>query len=390
MRIIFNGLATLKPKTGVGHYASNLLAELRALTAAGEIVNFPDGWLKRAVRTGQHILAGRRGGGGGPGGPVSLGLRLKRAAGRVARSVGRGCFQGSFRFACRRTPFDLYHEPNFIPWDSDVPTVVTVHDLSVVRHPEWHPADRVDYHERHFRRGLGRCAHFLTVSEFSRRELSRLGGVAPERVTAVHNGVGDRFAPLPPERVAAELRRLGLPERYVLSVGTIEPRKNLLTLLRAYVALPAGLRSRYPLLLVGGWGWNAGPVRDYLERTARPAGVVHLGYLSDDELPAVYNGARALAYPSFYEGFGLPTLEMMACGGAVLASTAEAHREVLPPGAPLIDPHDDDAWRAALGRVLTDDEWWAGLRAGAAGYARRYSWRRSARETLAVYRRLAA
>jgi glycosyltransferase involved in cell wall biosynthesis len=392
MRIIFNSLSALKPKTGVGHYAAHLLAGLREVLAGGAVYSFPRGWLKKAARFGQTVVANRAAAAGPTTArttPVVWPRGLARQTGRLLRTLGRGCFQGGFTWACRRHQFDLYHEPNFIPWATDVPTVVTLHDLSVIRYPQWHPADRVEYHERHFRRGLEQSAHCLTVSEFSRRELIRLMGVAPERVTAVHNGIGDQYCPLPPEEVAVTRQKFGLPADYLLHVGTIEPRKNLLTLLQAYASLPPELRERHPLLLVGGWGWNAGAVREFLHEKGAAAGVRHIGYLPAEDLPAVYNGAQALVYPSYYEGFGLPPLEMMACGGAVLSSTAESLREVLPAGGCFIDPGDLDGWREALQRVLTDEDWRSSLRAGAEEFARQYSWTRCATETLAVYRMLA-
>src|SRR5207302_7892566 len=126
----------------------------------------------------------------------------------------------------------------------------------------------------------------------------------------------------------------------------------LLVLLRAYCALPERLRLRWPLVLVGGWGWNTGELAAYLHQQARPRGVIHLGYVAEEHLAAVYNGARALVYPSLYEGFGLPPVEMMACGGAVLASTAGALVETVGSRAHLIDPHDIVGWRASMARVV--------------------------------------
>jgi alpha-1,3-rhamnosyl/mannosyltransferase len=188
--------------------------------------------------------------------------------------------------------------------------------------------------------------------------------------------------------VAALLRKLGLPPRYLLYLGTIEPRKNLLLLLRAYCSLAQSLRERWPLLLVGSWGWNTADVADFFLREARHRGVRHVGYVAEEHLAAVYGGARALVYPSLYEGFGLPPVEMMACGGAVLASTAAALVETVGGRAHLTDPADLDGWRAALARVLTDDDWLRELRRGAVDVARPYTWDRCAADTLRVYRAL--
>jgi alpha-1,3-rhamnosyl/mannosyltransferase len=282
--------------------------------------------------------------------------------------------------------YQLYHEPNFIPLPSELPTVVTVHDLSVLLHPQWHPADRVAFYERHFHSALARCAHVITDSDFTRREVIRHLGIAPERVTRIYVGVRPGLEPLPQGSVRMELRRLGLPERYLLCLGTIEPRKNVLTLLQAYSSLPNGVRGRYPLLLVGGWGWDVGAVAEFLRCEGRHKGVRHLGYVPEGHLAALYNGARVLAYPSLYEGFGLPPVEMLACGGAVLASTAGAVAETAGAAAHLVEPLDVGGWRDALLRVCTDDDWWRWLRAGAVQEARPYTWERCAVETLAVYR----
>jgi alpha-1,3-rhamnosyl/mannosyltransferase len=269
---------------------------------------------------------------------------------------------------------------------AECPTIVTLHDLSVVLHPEWHPAERVAQFERHFPAVLQRCVHFITVSEFVRQEVIRKLGVASDRVSRVYNGIRPELVPLPADQVAAWLKRLGLPPQYLLFVGTIEPRKNLLMLLQAYCKLPEPMRRQWPLVLVGSWGWNAQPIADYLQSTARARGVQRIGYVADEDLPYVYNGARALIYPSRYEGFGLPPLEMMACGGAVLASTAGALIETIGPRAHLVHPDDADGWHRALVRVVSDDDWWNALRADVESVAHAYTWDRCAAETLRIYR----
>jgi alpha-1,3-rhamnosyl/mannosyltransferase len=302
--------------------------------------------------------------------------------------VAKRCYHAHFRAAARVGRFDLYHEPNFVPIATHLPTVVTVHDLSVVLHPEWHPADRVAFHHRHFRRGLDLAEHVVVVSESVRKEVIGVLGVRPDRVTAVPNGIGEQYRPQPPEAVAAVRRRLGLPPRYALAVGTIEPRKNILTLLRAFCDLPAAAREACPLVLAGGWGWKSEPERGLFEAEARAKGVIHLGYVADADLPGLYAGAAALFYPSFYEGFGLPPVEMLACGGGVVASTAAAVREVVGGHARLIDPHDLDGWRDALGRVATDPEYLAESSRGGATHASRFTWKVAAERTREVYRKV--
>lgn len=380
MRVVVSQLSTLGSRTGVGHYARELFRHLR-VQARREVEGFPAGWVREACKP----FVGTRGGQPG-GGTARPGLRRRLM--RRVRERGRAFVGWYFRARCRRRGYDLYHEPNFIPLACDVPTVATLHDLSVLVHPEWHPKERVAFHERHFRRGLERCTHFLAVSDFTRDEIVRLLGVRPERVTRTYNGVREWLRPRPQSEVEPVLRSLGLPTRYLLYVGTIEPRKNVLMLLRAYCALPASVRDAWPLLLVGHWGWNAGAVARYLDEEARHKGVIHVGYVRDRHLGALYSGARALAYPSWYEGFGLPAVEMLACGGAVLASTAGALAETVGGKAHLIDPADEAGWTAALARVATDDAWWSDLRAGAVEAAAPFTWERCAAETLGVYRRV--
>jgi alpha-1,3-rhamnosyl/mannosyltransferase len=173
-----------------------------------------------------------------------------------------------------------------------------------------------------------------------------------------------------------------------LHVGTLEPRKKVLKQLQAYCSLTDSNRAAYPLLLVGGWGWNSADVAAYLDRVARHRGVEHLGYFREEHLAVLYNGARALFIPSHYEGFGMPALEMLACGGAVIASTAAALMEVAGQCAHFVDSADVDGWRHALHRAAVDAEWCARLRRDAADAAREYTWERCAAETLGAYRRL--
>jgi alpha-1,3-rhamnosyl/mannosyltransferase len=380
MRVLVNEISTWDgAKTGVGHYTSGLVA---ALDARGdvEVAHYPPAWLGLALagwKRGRRWLPRRSE--GHP--PAATTLALNPGP-----SLKHRLLQRHFERSCRRGQFDVYHEPNFIPFACDLPTVVTIHDLSVLLHPEWHPAERVRHYEQRFARGLSSCAHVLTVSEFTRREVIAALGWPPERVTRAYNGVRPAMMPLASDAVRRTLRRLRLPQHYLLHVGTIEPRKNLVTLIRAYGGLPAAVRESCPLVLVGGWGWNHDEIARILQTDARRLGVRHVGYVAERDLPVVYNGATALVFPSFYEGFGLPVVEMMACGGAVLASTAEALVELVTDEAHLIDPHDVDGWQRAMKRVIEDEEWRATLRAGAVRRATRFTWEACAAQTVKVYR----
>jgi alpha-1,3-rhamnosyl/mannosyltransferase len=391
MRVVVNDWSASGAKTGVGHYVSQLLRCLREQLSAGdEIHTYPSWWYHRARGLWQRFR------------PLLRETTTERQAttsldgpppatrrGRFVlrmRSLGRDLLAKNFRAVFRPAAFDLYHEPNFLPLPTDLPTVTTVHDLSAVLHPEWHPADRVAAFEAGFRRGVEQSRHFISISEFGRQELIRTLGLRPDQVTRTYMGVRPGLRPMTADEVRPTLTRLGLPPAYLLYLGTIEPRKNVLTLLKAYVDLPAAVREKYPLVLAGGWGWKAEAVRTFLDDRGRAAGVLHVGYLPEEHMAAVYNGARALVFPTLYEGFGLPPVEMLACGGAVIASTAGAVAETAGAKAHLVEPMDVEGWRAALRRVVEDDDWRTDLRRGAVEAARPFTWDACAADTLAAYR----
>jgi alpha-1,3-rhamnosyl/mannosyltransferase len=385
VRVIVNELQGLKQRTGIGHYTAELIRCARIQAIGDQIESFPGGWVRKATaacfRAGGNL--------GRPGKRANSLGKLKSVAVGLVRDGWQAFLDRRFSRLCRAGDYDIYHEPNYLPMPADCPTVVTLHDLSVLLHPQWHPADRVKRFENRLPEVLGRAAHFLADTDSVRREVIEVLGVRPDRVSRVYMGIRADLRPLPAELVQAGLARLGLPHQYLLCLGTIEPRKNVLRLLQAYTSLPFSVRSDWPLVLAGGWGWNAEEVRRYLDEIGQHQGVIHLGYVADEHLPILYNGARALFFPSYYEGFGLPPLEMMACGGAVIASTAAALVETVGRQAHLIDPDDDDGWRSALARIITDDEWRQSLRVGAEQTARPFTWERCAAETLAVWRHVA-
>jgi alpha-1,3-rhamnosyl/mannosyltransferase len=383
MRVVINGLAALKPKTGVGHHVSHLGQAL--------MNEFPDDtfWLYPGERLSRFVRQFNRGSSSGSDstGVPSLVHRLLARVRDHAKRWGKRGSRFHFSRAVRRARFDLYHEPNFVPFQSPLPTVVTVHDLSVLRYPDWHPADRVRLHHDHFADGVQRAAHVIAVSNSIRIEVIDRLGLPPDRVTTVYNGIDPAFRPLAADRIRSALARLGIPPRYFVAVGTIEPRKNIGAVMRAFAELPAAVRADCPLVLVGPWGWKSESERKYFETTGRERGVLHPGYVADEDLPAVYSGAVCLLYPSFYEGFGLPPVEMLAGGGRVVAARIPAVQEVCGPHCIYVEPDDLAGWKAAMLQAATDPDIRQKDRDAGIQHARQYSWCRAARETMAVYQK---
>ncbi|HKB02732.1 MAG TPA: glycosyltransferase family 1 protein [Gemmataceae bacterium] len=383
MRVVINASAVVGPRTGVGHYTVELV---RALAATGQvgITLYPHPLLAK-LRT-------RLGGGPRPAEPALAGAApgprpLWRRAARVPfRWAWRALIEQEARQAFHPRRTDLYHEPNFFPLPTRLPTVVTVHDLSAVLQPEWHPADRVAEFQSKFLPRVRDVAHVLTDSDSARDEIVRTLGLPADRVTRAYPGVRPALRPVRADAVDAVRCRLGLPPAYLLHVGTLEPRKNLLMLLRAYTDLAAELRERCPLVLVGPWGWRFEELAAYYDGVARHRNVIHLGYADEADLPALYSGARALVFPTWYEGFGLPAAEMMACGGAVIASSTPAVAEVLGPCGTLVDPADAGGWHDAMATAIREPDWSALLARGAVERAAQFTWKACARDTLAAYR----
>ena len=252
------------------------------------------------------------------------------------------------------------------------PSVITVHDLAIYLNPGWFPGRQPLSTRLVIPRSLARADVIVAVSNNTADDIEELFGVPASRIDVVPHGVSHLFRPMSSEDLAIARSRLQLPERFILFVGTIEPRKNLETLLEAW----AMLRDRPDLVIVGAWGWLYEPIKERMGRLG--AGVHHIEGLNPAELPAVYNLARVLAHPAWYEGFGFPPLEAMACGTPVVVSDRSSLPELVG-DAGLIAPADDpEAWRKALEKVVGDSDLAADLKRRGILRAAQFSWGRSA------------
>lgn len=393
MRVVINRLSASGPMTGVGHYTRELCQAVDSIAGDNTLSMFPNAILWPGVQATRHVLPRirqwrERWSMGQGFGMLRRALLGARWAGQPLTRFARKELRRYVQTTLSPRNFDLYHEPNFIPLKCDLPTAITIHDLSALLFPQWHPLARQARYERDFRVGLAGSAYVFTSSEYVRFQVIQLLNVPAERVRCLYPGVRDNMRPLPDPVIAEGLRRLGLPRGYYLYVGSIEPRKNLLMLLKVYCSLPQSIREQHPLVLAGPWGWGYKKVAEYYETIGRHMGVRHLGYVSEQMLPTLYNGACCLVYPSHYEGFGLPPVEMFACGGTVLASNIATLTETLGDNAVFIDPSDSDGWRDALIQSALNEVRNRLSRENAIQKASGYSWQSTAQQAWDSYSQL--
>jgi glycosyltransferase involved in cell wall biosynthesis len=284
---------------------------------------------------------------------------------------------------------DVLHSPDFIPprW-TRCPTVITVHDLAFLRYPRFLTRESARYYGQ-VDLAARQATHIIAVSQSTKRDLINLLGVPESKITVIYEAAHPLFAPMDKDRARAFVRaQYNLPDEFVLFVSTIEPRKNLPTLLRAFKRLRDNYKLHLPLVIAGYRGWLVEEVDQALAEVQLGEALRFLGSVQNEELVHLYNAASLFVLPSCYEGFGLPPLEAMACGTPVIVSNVSSLPEVVGDAALLVAPDDVEGLTVAMARVLTDANLREELRAKGLKRAQTFSWERAARETLAVYRRV--
>lgn len=313
-----------------------------------------------------------------PGGPLERYL-LRRAGG-----AGRVWYeQWGYRADYRRVGARAVHYPASVGALRPVgPMIVTVHDLAFLHHPEWFPRSRALYLRQAVACSVRAAARVIADSQATARDLDAHLGVKSAAVA--HLGVSPHFAPQPPQRIAAARARYCLPERYFLYVGTIEPRKNLARLVRAWSAVTRD--AGVDLVVAGRDGWRSGAFHAEVAATSHRGRIHQPGFIEAEDLPAILSGATAFVWPSLWEGFGLPPLEAMACGVPVLTSNVSSLPEVVGDAAMTVDPEDEAAMAEGLLTLATDADLRARIAAAGLERAAAFTWRRTAEAVLAVYR----
>jgi len=282
-------------------------------------------------------------------------------------------------------PFDLYFEPNFIPLRVRARrTVVSVMDFSFEVYPQWHPQERIEYFRKKFWKNIGRADRIIAISNFVRDEAVNKFNLPAEKVRVVRLGFNkDVFRLMAPGELAPVKAKYGLPDTFMLCVGSMEPRKNLLNLLKAYLSLTAAVRKEFKLVFVGFKGWENREIMDLIEKVKDDA--VYLGYITDAELGALYNLASFFVYPSFYEGFGLPPLEAMACGCPVVVSHAASLPEVCGDAAIYVNPLDPESIAGGIQKAATDELLRKALRSAGLKRSEEFSWEKTAVQHLEIF-----
>lgn len=285
----------------------------------------------------------------------------------------------------------VVHGPNyFLPYFAET-GIITVHDLSVFRYPETHPAERITAFEGQFLSSLSRATHIITDTETVRRELIEMFDAQPEVVTAIPLGVDSSFRPHSAGELSPTLERWGLtPNGYGLCVSTLEPRKKISELLAAWRELPKLVRDSHPLVLCGGAGWRNEALRDEVENGVAEGWLRHLGFVEEELLPKLYAGAALFVYPSIYEGFGLPPVEAMASGVPVMVSHHSCLPEVCGDAARYFEPDDAAGFVNALERNLADREWQLETVERGLVRVRQFSWKQCVDRTVEIYHKIAS
>lgn len=374
-RILVNAAPMKNLATGIGRYMRELYVAIERLHPDMEIKYF-DG-----LRLCDHMPTSPSASGAWTA-AVDAAWRLPPALVCFARTLAHEI--SARRFYHLSQGFDLYHEAGYFPFKTagQVKTVFTIHDISLKTMPECHPRDRVLFFRKYFEKSLHRADAIIAPSEFTKSEFQKSYPAVNAKIHPIPLGCDKSlFRTYPQEQIDAFKSRLHLPERYVLFAGTSDPRKNIQAIFKAMAQLPASIK-----LVCAGWvGWGQG-----MEKSPQAASlkdrIIFTGYVSDADLALLYAGARVFVYPSFYEGFGLPVLEAMACGCPVVCANTASLPEVAGNASIYCDPHDAACLANAIAEVVASDSLYAKMSRQNLEQAAHFDWSATAEKTLEVFK----
>lgn len=380
MRIALSGMFWTEPHVGSGQYLHNLIAQYIARPSAHKYILIIPRYLKPQRPSLPH---------------VQTVLMPTPFDGRNNNLAKVWFEQVALNQAARALRADLVHVPYFgAPRRIALPTIVTVHDLIPILLPEYRGGRSVQMYMRLATSSARRATAIIADSEHTRRDIVERLKVDPQRIDVTYLAAASSLQPQPIETIAAMRDRFRLADPYICYLGGFDARKNVATVLRAFARARSHFDRRVSLVIAGRLPTTTSELFPDMHRAILDQGiaddVIVLGQVSDADKAALMSGCKAFVYPSLYEGFGLQPIEAMQCGAAVLASSTTSVGEVVGDGGVQLPPDDVDAWAAALVRVVADGAWREQLRARGLERARHFSWAETARQTVAIYERVAA
>lgn len=372
MRIGIDASSTIPPRTGVGNYTHHLLQALGKIDKENEYILYFN-----YFRPGKIV-------------PNFEQPNFEKAINRIPSKVQR-ILHNNFKLPIELFvgKIDVFHNPNyFLPPTRGAKEVVTIHDLTFKRFPETQTGKDARYFNKWVPEALKMANEIITDSQNTKRDIIELLGVPENKINVVYGAVDQRFLPINNIQILQEVKiKYNLPEKFLLYVGMLEPRKNIPSLLRAFAVLKKQ-HFYHKLVAVGGKGWLYDEIFEIASQLNLTEDVIFAGYVPDEDLPAFYNLADLFVFPSLYEGFGLPPLEAMACGTPVVCSNASSLPEVVGDAAIMVDPYDMEGLAEAMHKALADVTLQQKMRAKGLKRAKLFSWEEAAKKTLAVYRKV--
>lgn len=370
MKIVINTIPLLSPLTGVGNYIYQISKTLQNIDSINDYTYFYGYYSKKLFTYREN---------------KERFYKAKELIKKIpfVRDVARKS-KGIINIFWHRK-FDLYFEPNFIPINIRAKKiVVTVLDFSFEIHPEWHPKDKVLFFKKYFWENIKKTDRIILNSEYIKESAINLFSLSEDKIRTIPLGYNNNiFRTYSKQNLRAIKDKYNLPESFMLFAGSIEPRKNLKSLIHAYMHLDKGIQKDFKLVLVGFKGWENNDIMELLNKLK--SDITYIGYVPDEDLGKLYGLATLFVYPSLYEGFGLPPLEAMACGCPVVVSNVASLPEVCGDAAYYVDPYNVESIAEGMQKVLTDDTLRQSLIQKGIERAKLFSWEKSAKEHIKVF-----
>lgn len=381
MKVILGCDPLLMPLAGIGQYTQNLGLQLVSENRLCSLELFAHGrFFDSSLLTSSLISE--------PKNQLTLfgRIRSNMAKSLLAVNAYESIMPPLNRWRLRNHSGAIFHSPNFIMPNFNGKSVVTIHDLSTLRFPDFHPKARVKFVNNTIKNSCQKADLIVTDSEFVREEILETYSVEPDRIVCVHLGAQEKFHPRTFSQCSELLSKIHLGyKRFFLFVSTLEPRKNIGRLLQAYSDYRLLNSEALPLILVGGIGWKDASFTQLLSELTDKGWVKRLGYLDSEDLAILYSAARALIFPSIYEGFGLPVLEAMQSGTAVITSENSSMSEVCGDAGKFVNPYSIEEICDALDAVQNNDTLVLGLCAKGLERAKHFSWKKCGDSMMACY-----